>query len=838
MSVRGSHIALKAGALLSLGAAIAVGVAGAASPRSAEPFIVYSSDYTPELQANDIFSIGADGSGRRNVTRTSGVSERFLAASPTTEPVAFTRAEDSYADEKFFHEESLWVTRLDGRPARRLWTTGRSESSGYIGRPTWSPDGRFLAFEGRIAPEETALHVAAADGTRVVALATTGSFAWLPDSRIAYARLGDGRQPLYAARLDGTGEVALTSPGAGVYDDSPTISPDGRRIAFRRTTLGPQPTSTLLLLDLATGSVDVLTPCVPGGCFAPSWSPSGSRLAYATGFRRVVAGLSIVDIATGASVPTKVETPLSQDVPALVRWSANGARVALTLHPGSDADATWVADAATGAELARRLPAFAWAPTGASFAYPARGRVRVRDAAGRERTIGFRAATPDRFAEGDLVWTASGRLVFASSVKRNDREIMVSRGGAPTALTRNDVDDWAGSLAPDGSQISFLRRGRPWSMRRDGTGARPVGRMWADWVWWWPDGTALVLYRSNGLAIVELDGKRRMLLGWGSEWSADGTRLATLRAGVLRAGPADGTLRRIASRVSSYALAPHGAAIAYQQGRRVYVQALPEGEPRLLARDAESPSWSHDGRWIAYQRRVAALTEQRGLWIVRPSGQGARRLGAGSSPVWSPDGRRAAWPGQCKGSAIDVDGGTSVETSYPQSCLVVARADGSGRQSFWSPLGWDVAELFWAPDSQRLAFLEDSNPERIYVVDAERNTMRRLTHGYAHERLGGWGPACTITGTSGNDRLRGTPGRDVICALGDDDVLAGLGGDDVLYGGSGDDRLDGGAGSDILFGGAGADELRALDGRRDGVNGGPGRDRSATDRADTAAFVP
>ena len=64
---------------------------------------------------------------------------------------------------------------------------------------------------------------------------------------------------------------------------------------------------------------------------------------------------------------------------------------------------------------------------------------------------------------------------------------------------------------------------------------------------------------------------------------------------------------------------------------------------------------------------------------------------------------------------------------------------------------------------------------------------------------------CTITGSSGADRLRGTAGRDVICGLGGNDVLIGLGGDDILRGGAGHDRLVGGKGRDSLVGGAGKD---------------------------------
>ena len=68
-------------------------------------------------------------------------------------------------------------------------------------------------------------------------------------------------------------------------------------------------------------------------------------------------------------------------------------------------------------------------------------------------------------------------------------------------------------------------------------------------------------------------------------------------------------------------------------------------------------------------------------------------------------------------------------------------------------------------------------------------------------------PACTITGTPGNDALVGTPGNDVLCGLGGDDRISGSGGDDVLLGGDGNDLLDGGAGADVIRGGGGRDTV-------------------------------
>jgi Ca2+-binding RTX toxin-like protein len=90
---------------------------------------------------------------------------------------------------------------------------------------------------------------------------------------------------------------------------------------------------------------------------------------------------------------------------------------------------------------------------------------------------------------------------------------------------------------------------------------------------------------------------------------------------------------------------------------------------------------------------------------------------------------------------------------------------------------------------------------------------------------GATGPVCTITGTSGADRIRGTAGDDVICGLGGDDVLDGRGGNDTVYGNEGNDTLIGKGGNDTLVGDIGNDLLLPGAGN-DSADGGDGtRDR-------------
>ena len=116
-----------------------------------------------------------------------------------------------------------------------------------------------------------------------------------------------------------------------------------------------------------------------------------------------------------------------------------------------------------------------------------------------------------------------------------------------------------------------------------------------------------------------------------------------------------------------------------------------------------------------------------------------------------------------------------------------------------------------------------------------------------------WRPgrcANATSGSAGRDALRGTSAGDLLQGLGGDDVLLGLAGADCLLGGDGNDRLiagsggdrvDGGAGDDRVSpgsgrdrvsGGSGADRIDVVDGARDTVDCGPGRDRVRADAGD------
>jgi len=132
-------------------------------------------------------------------------------------------------------------------------------------------------------------------------------------------------------------------------------------------------------------------------------------------------------------------------------------------------------------------------------------------------------------------------------------------------------------------------------------------------------------------------------------------------------------------------------------------------------------------------------------------------------------------------------------------------------------------------------------------------------------------------GTNGSDRLIGDNSKNTIHALGGGDSVKGLRGEDSLYGEGGNDGMSGGPGVDyinggigkdrldgkesgdylvdikpgafsstaihkqrtfnVLIGGKGNDTIRARNGKRDIIRGGPGRDKAYVDRVDKVTGV-
>jgi Tol biopolymer transport system component len=165
-------------------------------------------------------------------------------------------------------------------------------------RPAWSPDGKRIAFTSThpggppdYDPEATQkhIHVMNADGSgevqRVVASVWNESPTWSPDGkRIAFESLRDGSFDIVVMSADDDGkapQVVASRPG---WDGQPAWSPDGSRIAYVSDWTDSNLAKDIFLTTPEGGTSTQSTngfDFFPSHMlhFRPTWSPDGRRLA-------------------------------------------------------------------------------------------------------------------------------------------------------------------------------------------------------------------------------------------------------------------------------------------------------------------------------------------------------------------------------------------------------------------------------------------------------------------------------------------------------------------------------------------------------------------------------
>jgi hypothetical protein len=167
-------------------------------------------------------------------------------------------------------ERAVYIADAEGRNVRRV------SGEGFAAVPSWSPDGRRLAFV-RAEPGRPrvwnlwTLDLASGDTTRLTShrVGQPWGAAWFPDGqRIAYSH----EDRLIVRSLDGSSERIYPSPRKGQLLRTPAVSPDGRRVIFQVYKDGGW------MLDLEDGTMTRILTDATAEEF--SWSPDGHRVAY------------------------------------------------------------------------------------------------------------------------------------------------------------------------------------------------------------------------------------------------------------------------------------------------------------------------------------------------------------------------------------------------------------------------------------------------------------------------------------------------------------------------------------------------------------------------------
>jgi len=371
--------------------------------------------------------------------------------------------------------------------------------------PAWSPDGRWIAALRVVGQEFAVLRIPAAGGPqREIARITAerelttacgpvgcqheSTLAWSPEGNFLFtsSRTGyDSSLAIIRINIETGEKQPITAPPHGAAELDPAVSPDGRSLAFLRTSGYAMRDIWIVSLSagvpakaapwrLTNDAVDARSPAwtpdgrevifssnrrgrqdlwrlsvspsgtptrlagVGGDVFRVAISPRGQRLLY----EQQTSSSCLWKIPIGSNEraqPLRVTSTTKEDI--FPHYSPDGKRIAFQ-SDRSGVFEIWVCDG--DGSNARQVTAFG---TGMS---------------------------------GSPRWSPDGRtIVFDSSVEKNwDIWAIRAEGGSPVRLTRNPAEDVIPKWSRRGDWIYFAstRTGRYeiWKMRADGSSETQV----------------------------------------------------------------------------------------------------------------------------------------------------------------------------------------------------------------------------------------------------------------------------------------------------------------------------------------------------------------------------
>jgi eukaryotic-like serine/threonine-protein kinase len=474
---------------------------------------------------------------------------------------------------------------------------------------------------------------------------------WSPDGKmLAFSSNRSGNYEIYVRRIEGGLEVNVTNdPG---QDFQPDFSPDGNWIAFvstRSSRTGMVKIGSVGGTEFRTVGGDIwVVPALGGqarllardGNF-PVWDPGGNKVVYVSGLENHRA---LLEVSADGGTPRAVLPSESSSWEILrARYSPNGRWITFETFEGQV-----FLLSARGGSPSKLIDGVShvWDPSGQRIYYC----TRLPSGGTRLSSVEINEATGELKGEPRTVSLLTG-LLKDLAISRDGRQLAVSEmegslnltqlplrvnGDAPAApeevLSSGQVFDRWPSISPDGRSIAYVSN-----------------RLGHDELW-------ILRLGTKRLDRLELPGHDLAVNA--SHWFPDGQRLSVLRRlpdgkNSLWIVAADGShgeelpIPSFVSTADSFPVSPDGRTVTYAALSGGYLQIFgfdlvtrQSHQLTSTAGDKYTGSWSPNGRWLVYSSNAGGAIQ---LWRIGSSGGNPEQLTKGDDRIrhvfYSSDGR-------------------------------------------------------------------------------------------------------------------------------------------------------------------------------------------------------
>ncbi len=581
------------------------------------------------------------------------------------EPIRFARTPDISPDGKlvaFSYLGDIWTVETIGGVARPV-----TMHEAHDINPCFSPDGHWLAFSSNRHGSYDVFVVPAHGGKpRRLTFDSAHEMAlgWTPDGKsVLYASSRGTGFPnvpeAYSVPLDGGREQKL--PFAEAKEMS--FSATGNLVAFTR---GPglwyrknyrgSSNDDLWLANGDGTNVRRITH-FDGQDGSPMWSPDGRKIYFVSEHFGGPANIVTMNLNAAGQVDGKFTALTSHRDDSVRRARISGNGEWIVYECGADLWLTHTADGqsrklaievhadekSNGERLVtytRDVTEYALSPDDNYVAFVVHGEIFLMPSKGGKAT----RLTDTPAVEHGISWSSDSKSLLFAADRNGQEDLYLLQPDDPEhpeigkahrfktkQLTNTPEPKTGASFAPDGSRICFLRGGKLWTMKPDGSEQKVVvdHQQVFDYDWS-PDGKWVVYARSDGsfaseLYVMPLDGSeparnitRYATYNGDVSWNNTGNKIAFL------------SLRR--NNYSMHVISLQKPAVAATGATATPatgidwddIHARVERPGNNLANEG---TISPNGRWIAYRGTSGGDD----LWLVSVDGSVMQRLSTGNT---------------------------------------------------------------------------------------------------------------------------------------------------------------------------------------------------------------